>query len=101
MEVKMSVIWFATLAAGLLASIGVVGVFVAAVSKNPGVRKASFKVGTYGFTLGGLALMLGGAAGWFESKLFFGGLLMVLVGTGSNLLPTAISKTKTQDESAR
>jgi len=97
----MSVIWFATLAAGVFAAIGVAGVLVAAVSRNPCVRRASFKFGTLGLTLGGLALMLGGAAGWFEPEVLSGGLLMVLVGTGSNLVPAAIAKTETREESAR
>jgi hypothetical protein len=78
---------FATLAAGVLAAIGAVGVVIAAVSKDGSPRRLSFKVGAYGLALGGVVLMLGGLAGWFRPTDAFGGLLMVVFATGSNVLP--------------
>ncbi len=83
----MSMAWFAALATGVLASIGIGGIIMAVVFRDAGRRQLSFRVGAIGLTLGGLVLMLGAVAGGLESKAVFGGLLMVLFGTGSNLLP--------------
>lgn len=96
-ETKMSMTWFATLAAGVLACVGLGGILTAVALKDPCRRKRSFRLGTYGLTLGGLVLMLGSIAGWLGSSEMFGGLLMVVFGTGSALLPTKASKAKIPD----
>ncbi len=83
----MPLSWFATLAAGLFASIGACGLFATALFRDDGRRRSAFRLATFGFTVGGLALMLAGAAGVLGPRDLFSGLLLVLFGTGSSLLP--------------
>ncbi len=97
----MSIAWFLALAAGILASIGVVGLFMTAAFKDEGRRNLCFRVGASGFTLGGLVLMLGAVAGQLETSCLYGGLLMAVFGTGANLLPSRMYKAENPDEPAR
>ena len=83
----MSMTWFATMAAGLLAMIGLGGVFAGILLKAEPRRRQVFRIGTVGLTLSGLVLLLGSLIGWLGSNEMFGGLLLVVFGTGASLMP--------------
>jgi hypothetical protein len=82
----MSLSWSATLAAGIFASIGACGLFAFAFFKDDGRRRSAFRLATLGFTIGGLVMMLAAVAGVLGAQELFGGLLLVLFGTGSSVL---------------
>ncbi len=83
----MSMTWFATLSAGLLALVGLGAVFTAFVLRTEPRRSTVFRIGTVGLTLAGLVLMLGSVIGWLGSNEMFGGLMLLVFGTGSSLVP--------------
>jgi hypothetical protein len=83
---------FVTLAAGVLASVGMGGLVMAAASKDAGRRTRSLRVGAGGLTVAGLVVMVGGVAGWIAPSEVYGGILMVLFGTGLRLPPARTSR---------
>jgi len=91
---------FVKLGAVVFASLGVCGLFASVFFKSLGLRTLIFKGGTLGLTLGGLFIMLASALGALDSKALFGGLLLVLFGTGSSLLPPKTSRPPPSDELA-
>jgi hypothetical protein len=93
----MSMSWFMAVAAGLSATIGAGGLFMASLFRDDRRRRLTFKVGTYGLTMGGLLLMLGSVAGVFGPQELWGGLLMAVFGTGSSILPRRRSNPQTSD----
>jgi hypothetical protein len=72
---------------GLIALVGVSGFLVAAIFKDENNRRISFKAGTYGLTLAGMTLMVGSMFKLFGSSELFYGLLLVVFGTGAEMLP--------------
>ncbi len=95
---KMAIAWFATLAAGAFASLGACGLFASAFFKEAGRRRFVFRVGAFGFTIGGLVLMLGTVAGILGSKELFDGLLLVMFGTGSSVILVKTPRSSKPDE---
>ncbi len=90
----VSMISFITVAAGILATIGLGGILLAAAaSKDPDLSGRCFKVGLHALCLGGLVLLVGSVAGWAGANAMFGGLMMVLFGTDAKLLPANKSRT--------
>ncbi len=74
-------------AVGLIALVGVSGFLVAAIFKDENNRRISFKAGTCGLTLTGMTLMVGSMFKLFGSSELFYGLLLVVLGTGAEMLP--------------
>jgi len=74
-------------AVGLIVLVGASCLFIAAIFKDESNRRITFKAGTYGLTLGGMALMVGSMFKLFGSNELFDGLLLVLFGTGAEMLP--------------
>jgi hypothetical protein len=83
----MKVLWLFYVAVGLLALVGASGLLIAAIFKDDSSRRMIFKVGTYGLILTGLALMLGSMSNLFGSNELFDGLLLIVFGTGAEMLP--------------
>ncbi len=96
----ISMISFITVAAGVLATIGLGGILLAAAAKDPDRRDRRFKVGLSALCLGGLVLLVGSVAGWSGADAMFGGLMMVLFGADAKLLPANQRKTAVPHESA-
>ncbi len=94
----MPMAWFATTAAGVFASLGACGLFASAFFKEARRRRVIFRAATLGFTIGGLVLMLAGVAGVLGSKELFGGLLLVVFGTGSSVFPVRTSRPANPNE---
>jgi peptidoglycan/LPS O-acetylase OafA/YrhL len=83
----MKVLWLFYVAVGLLALVGASSLLIAAIFKDDSSRRMIFKVGTYGLILTGLALMLGSMSKLFGSNELFDGLLLIVFGTGAEMLP--------------
>jgi hypothetical protein len=96
----MSMISFITVAAGILATIGLGGILLAAASTDPDRGDRRFKVGLHALCLGGLVLLVGSVAGWAGAKAMFGGLMMVLFGADTKLVPANKTRTAVPYESA-
>jgi hypothetical protein len=96
----MSMISFITVAAGILATIGLGGILLAAAAKDPERSGRCFKVGMNALCLGGLVLLVGSVAGWSGADAMFGGLLMVLFGADAKFLPANQRKPAVPHESA-
>jgi len=87
-----------TITVGLLAAIGLVGIFGGAVRARQSGGKRSFRIGSIAMTLAGLVLMLASITGVVEGDKIFGGLMMLIFGT-SVALPSA--RTLAGDRAAR
>jgi hypothetical protein len=83
----MYMTWFATLVAGLLSMIGLGGIFTGVVLRAERLRSRAFRIGTVALTFSGLVLMLGSLIGWLGTNEMFGGLLLLMFGTGARLMP--------------
>ena len=76
-----------TLAAGILSAVGLGAVLLSAATDDRQQLRKLFRLGTYGLNLGGLVLMVGAVAGWQGADAMFCGLLMVVLGTGTQVYP--------------
>jgi hypothetical protein len=56
-----------------------------AVIRQPALRRRSFRVGSVAMTIAGVVLMVASLAGLAATDQIFGGLMMVLFGTGVSL----------------
>jgi len=78
----MSMTWFVTALAGLFGSIGIVFMVLGGVVSPSERRARLWKIGGVGMATGGLVLALGSLVGWVGNTELFGGLLMILFGSG-------------------
>ena len=78
----MSMTFFVTALAGLFGSIGIVFMFLGGVVSASERRAALWKIGGVGMATGGLVLALSSLVGWAGNDELFGGLLMILFGSG-------------------
>jgi hypothetical protein len=76
---------FVVAAGGVFGLLGMGGMFLGAVLDQGAIRRRAFRAGSVAMGLGGLTLMLGGLSGVVGSDEFFGGLMMLLFGSGSDL----------------
>ncbi len=96
----MSMISFITVAAGILATVGLGGILLGAAAKDPDRSGRCAKVGLHALCLGGLVLLVGSVAGWSGADAMFCGLMMVLFGADAKLLPANQRKPAVPHESA-
>jgi hypothetical protein len=76
-----------TLAAGVLATIGLGSVLLASAIKEEALRQRLFNLGASGLTICGAVLMVGSLFGWQNADAIFLGLLLVVFGSDAKLLP--------------
>jgi hypothetical protein len=79
--------WLFYVAVGLILVVGASCLLITAILKDDRSRRISFKAGTYGLTLSGMALMVGSMFNLFGSNELYYGLLLVVFGTGAEILP--------------
>jgi hypothetical protein len=81
----MDLAFLVSLAAGMLAAIGLVGIIGGASSRRTAAGRRWFRIGSIAMTIAGLAAMVAGLGGIGGVDQLFGGLMMTIFGTAVSL----------------
>jgi len=81
----MTLEWYVTFCAGVLATVGLVGIFAGAWLRSAPVGARSFAIGRVAMGLAGLLMLLAWLVGAAEIDQLFGGLMLLIFGTAVSL----------------